>query len=172
MPIGTDGPSRGTYAHFEYLVIKAGFCPRDCGSLHWQILGGEKIVNYWQQRGTVYVQGASHSDRGCNVEDAILAAGKPKPRPAGDPNAVVQSTDAGNGFYLPGDEHIQHNAESATAPTQIQTPEPRGSGAGIDTGSTGRLGTSGNGYEKGHIRQPSPFSSRPISIEQAEGGSE
>lgn len=86
------------FAEFKALAEKQGLTARDCGNGHWQVRGGARIVNYYPDRGTVYVCGDSGSKRNCKPERAVQAALagplKPQELPKSAGSFAVQKPEA------------------------------------------------------------------------------
>lgn len=61
---------------FMEIVARAGLTALDRGNGHWQITGGAMLVNYYPQRGTIYVAGTVGKVRG-GIQKAIAAAKNP-----------------------------------------------------------------------------------------------
>ena len=72
------------YSHFEQTVEAAGLEPRRCSNDHWQIRGGERLVNVWphSKKGFRFQVDGKKSQFG-NVPLAIEFAGPP-------PNPIVE----------------------------------------------------------------------------------
>lgn len=78
-----------TYSQFAEKIIAAGYTPRDCQMLHWQIIGGPRLVNVWPhtQNGFCFqVEGMSVTrnssiDRAIEAADGIYQLGTPNGRP-------------------------------------------------------------------------------------------
>ncbi len=70
-----------TYQDFARHVESAGLTPRNCTEHHWQIRGGERLVNCWPHGGQlrIHVDGGGKSRLG-TIRDALRLAGvRPKP---------------------------------------------------------------------------------------------
>jgi hypothetical protein len=64
---------------FSSKVASAGLEPRDCGNGHWQVLGGERTVNFWpraKEGPKIHAKGMSHGKQVQSLEEVIQAAGK------------------------------------------------------------------------------------------------
>lgn len=77
------------YSHFQETVETAGLEPRRCNAVHWQIRGGERLVNVWPnaKRGGFRFQEDGKKSRLGNLAQAIELAGPP-PIPAAEVTAA------------------------------------------------------------------------------------
>lgn len=79
-----------TYSQFAEKIIAAGYTPRDCQRLHWQIIGGPRLVNVWAHTAngfTFQVEGMGvvrHSsiEKAIDAADGIYMLGTPNGRPS------------------------------------------------------------------------------------------
>ena len=71
------------WTKFKCAVQTAGLEPRDCGNDHWQITGGEQLVNCWANSNRGFRMAAGNGrGRSGSVAEAIRLAGPPKtPKP-------------------------------------------------------------------------------------------
>jgi 5-methylcytosine-specific restriction endonuclease McrA len=70
-----------TFRAFAALCSQHGLQSRDCGDLHWQVLGGKfPVVNYYPSRGTVYVSGLTFREgrQRKPIEAIEIAVGAPE----------------------------------------------------------------------------------------------
>jgi len=76
-----------TFAKFREQVEAVGLAARRCSPVHWQICGGDTLVNVWPntRHGFKFQLDGKESQRG-RLEDAIRMAGPPEPttKPADD----------------------------------------------------------------------------------------
>jgi len=80
-----------TYDEFAAVVQGAGLTPRQCNPIHWQILGGGRIVNYYPhtKRGErFYVDRARRAENG--TLDLAIRAARPAEPPAAPPTRIPQ----------------------------------------------------------------------------------
>ena len=64
---------------FKRAVEAAGLQPRDCGNHHWQIKGGEQLVNCWAHTNRGFRIAAKNGNgRSGTMAWAITLAGPPK----------------------------------------------------------------------------------------------
>jgi len=78
------------FEDFAAAVREAGLEARQCTPMHWQIRGGERLVNCWPVSGRlrIYVDRTDHSTLG-TLKEALRAAGaRPRPAPAVRPEVV------------------------------------------------------------------------------------
>ncbi len=67
------------WTKFNCAVQTAGLEPRDCGNDHWQITGGEQLVNCWANKNWgIYIAAENGLGRSGSVAKAIRLAGPPK----------------------------------------------------------------------------------------------
>lgn len=71
-----------TYYQFEEQVTNAGFTAVACSDIHWQIRGGQRIVNVWPhtKHGLRFQRDGQKAQNG-TLSGAIAAAGRTKPKP-------------------------------------------------------------------------------------------
>jgi 5-methylcytosine-specific restriction endonuclease McrA len=82
-----------TYEQFQERVVAAGLTPRQCSPSHYQIIGGERIVNVWPKspQGFKY-QVNPHKAVIGNLASAIRSAGPHTTQPAKTPRPDARTS--------------------------------------------------------------------------------